>query len=265
MNFRLILDGAALGAENMARDEAILLANARDFGFPTLRFYSWEPFCVSLGRLQKILPPDMSKKLENGEWVCGRDVVRRLTGGRAVWHAREITYSICAPLEILPPNLQSVNGAYDWLSRGFLRGLQNLGLPVEMAPTGAQSEGANCFAASASCDFLANGKKLIGAAQCRVEGAFLQHGSLLLEIDEKWPNRAGGEMKNAISLRELDLSVEKSQILEALCEGFATHTGAKLENGVTNARESELAKELEGKYRSLKWTLAPKNWDVKCA
>ena len=242
----------------MARDEALLLANARSFGVPTLRFYNWEPFCTSLGRLQRLLPPGLSEKFENGEFLCGRDVVRRPTGGRAVWHAREITYSIAAPLEMLPLEAQSVNGAYEWLGRGFLLGLQSLGLPVEMAPSGARSEGANCFAASASCDFLARGKKLIGAAQCRAGGAFLQHGSLLLEIDPQWPARAGSVM-NAISLQELGFRGETSEIVAALCQGFAAHSGTKLENATLGEREMELANELEAKYRAWEWTLGIKS------
>ena len=255
MKFRLLLDNEAQGAQNMARDEALLLSNARGFGVPTLRFYGWHPFCVSLGRLQRILPAGLENELENGILQCGRDAVRRPTGGRAVWHAREITYSIAAPLEILPEGSQSVSGAYDWLSRGFLRGLQDLGLPVEMAPSGARSDGANCFGASAGCDFLAHGKKLIGAAQCRSEGAFLQHGSILLEIDPQWEARAGGAMTSAISLRALGLKSEKSEIIAALCAGFSDQSGAVLEKTEWEKREIELAHALQFKYQAKKWTL----------
>lgn len=249
--WRLFLDGAHSGAWNMAVDEAMLVAHARGHAPATLRFYSWQPFCLSLGRLQKQLP-DAALHLK-GDY----DVVRRPTGGRTVWHAHEITYSAVVRAELLPPGSRSVEGAYRWLSEGFLRGLQSLGLPVEMAPTGVRTNGSNCFAASASCDFLANGKKLIGAAQCRRDDSILQHGSLLLSInEEEWQQLAGGPMSGATSLEELGLRQSRETVIGALSEGFAAIAGGEWSKGALTAGEMKLAQTLlKEKYSQESWTL----------
>ncbi|PQV63202.1 lipoate-protein ligase A [Abditibacterium utsteinense] len=265
----------------MAVDEAMLLAHARGFAPPTLRFYGWNPECLSLGRLQKQLPDAVREKeraeisntgISNGkvkgvdrneddekETAADFDVVRRPTGGRAVWHAQEITYCAVVRAELLPPEARSVEGAYRWLSEGFLRGLQLLGLPVALAPGGVKANGPNCFAVSASCDFVANGKKLIGAAQCRAEDAILQHGSLLLSIDEnRWRNLAGGPMDSAISLRELG-NFSRDAVVEALCAGFAATANVRWQPDGLGTRESELAQLLwERKYVRPEWTFGAK-------
>ncbi len=238
----------------MAVDEAMLLAHARDFALPTLRFYGWNPSCLSLGRLQKQLPDAVSSA--STEF----DIVRRPTGGRAVWHAAEITYCSVVRAELLPPESRGVAGAYAYLSAGFLRGLQSLGLAVEMAPGGVRTDGANCFAASAGCDFVIEGKKLIGAAQCRKDEAILQHGSLLVSIDEtQWRANAGGPMDGATSLEALGLTLSQETVVEALYRGFAAHAGASWQQGGLSEREGSLAQLLlNQKYTSAEWTLGAK-------
>ena len=247
-------DGAATGAHNMAVDETLLSSAAR--GQSTLRFYAWQPHCLSLGRLQKSLslPPAVF------EGAIGADVVRRPTGGRAVWHAHEITYALAMPLDGLPAEARTVSGAYRWLSDGFRAGLGALGLPVQMAAQGVRTQGPNCFAASASCDFLVEGKKLIGAAQCRRDDALLQHGSLLLSIDRaQWQARAGGPMHDAISLCDLGVEAATSsdieRIIEQLCAGFERTTGANLSAGALSNAEIESAERLRReKYEDETWT-----------
>jgi lipoate-protein ligase A len=244
-------DGAASGAWNMAVDEAMLWAHSQGLTPPTLRFYAWEPFCLSLGRLQKQLPPAALEETKDF------DLVRRPTGGRSVWHSREITYCAVMREELLPEGARSVEGAYRWLSEGFLRGLSGLGLPVEMAPNGVRTNGSNCFAASASCDFLANGKKLIGAAQCRKYNTVLQHGSLLLDIDEEeWQRFAGGPMEGAIGLSQLAPDLKPGEIVTALQEGFASVARADWTAvGLTNL-EVQMAQLLcKEKYSDESWTL----------
>lgn len=251
-HWRLMRDAPASGAHNMAVDETLLQSAAK--GQSTLRFYAWQPHCLSLGRLQKSLPHAVFA----GE--IGRDVVRRPTGGRAVWHAHEITYALAMPLESLPLAARSVSGAYRWLSDGFCAGLRDLGLPVQMAAQGVRTQGPNCFAASASCDFLVEGKKLIGAAQCRREDALLQHGSLLLSIDRaQWETRAGGPMHDAISLHDLGVSVatasDVERIIEHLCAGFECITGAQLQAGALTPAENQIAGQLRReKYENETWT-----------
>lgn len=251
-SWRLVRDGASTGARNMAVDETLLRSAAR--GVSTLRFYSWRPHCLSLGRLQKAAPAAAFE----GEF--GVDVVRRPTGGRAVWHAHEITYALAMPLDALPPDARSVSGAYRWLSDGFSEGLRALGLPVQMAAQGVRTQGPNCFAASASCDFLVEGKKLIGAAQCRRDDALLQHGSLLLSIDQsQWQARAGGPMNDAVSLSDLGVNVgdenQIEKIIAQLCQGFERVTGADLRLGALSPAEERAAELLvAAKYCNEMWT-----------
>ena len=250
-NWRLMRDGAATGARNMAVDETLLHSAAR--GQSTLRFYAWQPHCLSLGRLQKSLPPAVF----SGE--MGADVVRRPTGGRAVWHAHEITYALAMPLDVLPADARSVSGAYRWLSDGFCLGLRALGVPAQMAAQGVRTQGPNCFAASASCDFLVEGKKLIGAAQCRRDDALLQHGSLLLSIDRaQWEARAGGPMHDAIALSDLNVGVTPADIervIQELCRGFERATGAHLTTGALSPGETARVEQLQrAKYKSAAWT-----------
>src|SRR5688500_13569424 len=103
MIWRLILDGAAAGAWNMAVDEALLLSHAAGAAPPTVRFYDWQPACVSLGRCQKF---DAARAATIRD--CGFDLVRRPTGGRAVLHQHEITYCIVVGAELLPAHCRSV-------------------------------------------------------------------------------------------------------------------------------------------------------------
>ena len=251
-SWRLLRDDGATGARNMATDETLLQSAAR--GVSTLRFYAWNPHCLSLGRLQKSLPDAVF----DGEF--GVDVVRRPTGGRAVWHAHEITYALAMPLDGLPLDARTVSGAYRWLSDGFCDGLRALGLPAQMAAQGVRTQGPNCFAASASCDFLVEGKKLIGAAQCRRDDALLQHGSLLLSIDRtQWETRAGGPMDEAISLSELGINVEShddiERIIAQLCAGFERVTATQLQRDSLSSAEASAVARLETeKYRSAAWT-----------
>ena len=238
----------------MAADETLLRRNAGASPFPTLRFYSWKPYCLSLGRLQKQLPP--GALLPPGERHY--DVVRRPTGGRAVWHAREVTYAISAPLEFLPEDARSIQGAYEWLSCGFLEGLQELGVQSRLAPSDKRGEGGtNCFASSAACDFVVDGKKLIGAAQCRLEGAFLQHGSLLLAMDEgEWERTTGGGMGGATSLENLGFHFEREKVVAALCRGVERAAGVSLtESGWSDEEREQIEQLREKKYETENWTL----------
>jgi lipoate-protein ligase A len=265
--WRLIHDDAATGSWNMAVDEALWEAVSSGDSVPVLRFYSWEPHCLSLGRLQKTLPPAVVQR-ENGERE-DFEFVRRPTGGRAVWHGNEITYSICIALRDLPEDSRSVNGAYTWLSRGFLRGLQELGLRVELSTGNAKADGPNCFAATAACDFVANGKKLIGAAQGRNEYALMQHGSILLSIDDsKWRDLAGGGMEGATSIEAIvkeqggkfsDSKWSRKRIIEALHNGFAQEFGILFEKSSKFEAELQRAQQLKSeKYEENLWNYSAK-------
>jgi lipoate-protein ligase A len=249
VNWRLILDSKYSGARNMARDEALLLC-ASESTRPVLRFYRWNPPCVSLGRLQKNF--DFS-----GAQKCGFDVVRRPTGGRAVLHQHEITYCAVIHEKHLPRESRSVVGAYEWLSAGFIEGLKTLGVRASLSDAHGKSTpvAANCFNAAAQCDFLVDGKKLIGAAQCRKHDVILQHGAILLELNTAaWNNSIGGVMEGATALRELGVLASREAIIAALVGGMERAWNISFEVCGLNREEEQVASRLHAqKYSAPDW------------
>lgn len=249
--WRLIRDGEYSGAQNMARDEALLLTQNEN-STPILRFYNWSAPCVSIGRLQKNFDFERAQN-------AGFEVVRRPTGGRAVLHHHEITYCAVLHSSHLPRESRSVVGAYNWLSTGFLAGLQTLGIRAQLGAARAGSTpsiAANCFGSAAQCDFLVGDKKLIGAAQCRKNDVILQHGAILLDIDETaWHNAIGGAMNSAVSLRALGVLTKRQDVMAALVSGLENAWNIQFQNSVISASESVLASRLQRrKYSALSWT-----------
>jgi lipoyl(octanoyl) transferase len=173
----LVEDEARSGAENMAFDQTLLdLAEQTGEGF--LRLYGWSPACLSFGRHEPALRRYDRTLIE----TLGLDVVRRPTGGRAVWHARELTYAVAAPVSWFGSLSQSYCEIHQILARAMVR----LGVPATLAPaepTVGVGSGA-CFASPAGGEVLVRGRKLIGSAQLRQGTAFLQHGSILLLDDQ---------------------------------------------------------------------------------
>jgi len=178
----------------------MLEAAAREAAPATLRFFSWEPPAVSLGRFQTLEGIDTGYARERG-W----DVVRRPTGGRGVVHHLELTYSIALPPSVL-------GGAGVRTSYHVLTGLLNTGLQsligeaarVSGPAGGCASRGqANCFALASECDAVAGGGKLVGSAQVRRGGALLQHGSILLDAEPDAWARIFGTAGGIVTLREL--------------------------------------------------------------
>jgi lipoate-protein ligase A len=165
----------------MALDEAILEAAARKDSSPTLRLYAWSPPCISIGNAQPVSQID-SQKLNDFGW----DIVRRSTGGRAILHTDELTYSICAPVD--HPHFQGgVLPSYKNISAGLIAALELLGLDVQVHPEVNISEEERadpiCFELPSSYEITVAGKKLVGSAQLRRRGGVLQHGTLPLEGD----------------------------------------------------------------------------------
>jgi len=177
--WRVMRMGLAEGAFNMALDEAILEAVGRKESSPTLRLYAWQPPCLSLGYSQPAADADRDALAWHG-W----GLVRRPTGGRAILHTDELTYSVIAPLG--EPRVRgSVLESYRRLSTGLMAGLERLGLPVQAdeiypQPEGAQPGGPVCFEVPSNYEITLDRKKLIGSAQSRRLGGVLQHGSLPL-------------------------------------------------------------------------------------
>jgi lipoate-protein ligase A len=165
----------------MALDEAILETIIERRISPTLRLYSWSPPCLSLGYAQPISQVDL-ERIRSRKW----DIVRRPTGGRAILHTDELTYSVAATLDN-PHFAGGVLESYKHISQGLVRALQILNVGIEIQPevklTHAEREQAICFELPSSYEITAGGKKLVGSAQVRRKGGVLQHGSLPLVGD----------------------------------------------------------------------------------
>ncbi len=171
--------GPADGAWNMAADQYFAEHMAAG-ELPVMRIYTWRPWCISLGYHQSTACIDLDK--------CKAkriDVVRRRTGGRAVFHAQELTYSV-----ILPKDHRfavSVTDTYRRISTGLARGLQLSGIPasfekrmIDLKAHYEKKISASCFSAAALHEIVIDGRKLVGSAQRRLPGAVLQHGSILI-------------------------------------------------------------------------------------
>ncbi len=179
--WRLIYDqptlGAANGARNMAVDAAILAAVSAGDAPPTLRFYGWMPPCLSLGYGQHAREADADRLAARG-W----GIVRRPTGGRAILHADELTYSVALPADH-PLARISVVESYRRISMALLAALEVLGAHPH---ADRAAEGANaapspvCFETPSHYEITVDGRKLVGSAQVRRREGLLQHGTLPL-------------------------------------------------------------------------------------
>jgi len=177
--WRLLLTAPLDGAANMALDEA-LRERARETGEHVLRVYAWRRPTLSFGRNQRARGLYDPLRLR----AAGLDVVRRPTGGRAVLHHREVTYSVTAPA----PPAASLRESYGRINRLLSDGLRRLGVTVETVAgtarrTPAPTE-APCFELPVAGELVLGGRKLAGSAQWREGGALLQHGSILIEDDQ---------------------------------------------------------------------------------
>jgi lipoate-protein ligase A len=181
--WRLIDTGAANGAWNMAADEAILESIGQGEAPPTLRLYTWQPPCLSLGYAQPFSDVATERLAERG-W----DVVRRMTGGRAILHTDELTYSVTGPKDE-PRLVGGVLASYRRLSQALLQALLQLEVPAEALPepetssSNPEQKDAICFKVPSNYEITVGGKKLIGSAQARKKAGVLQHGSLPLYGD----------------------------------------------------------------------------------
>src|SRR6476661_963579 len=178
MKWRLMLVPPRSGAENMARDTG-LMDRARETGETVLSVYSWERPTLSLGRNQTA-----SGRYDLDAIASrGMDVVRRPTGGRALLHHREVTYSVTSPVS---PD-ETLNDSYERINGLLLEALFSLGVDarVAAATTPALPPGEiPCFAEPSKGELVSAGRKLVGSAQVRENGALLQHGSILIEDDQ---------------------------------------------------------------------------------
>lgn len=176
-----ILDsGSHSAAVNMAIDEALIHWHSKGQIGPTIRFYQWEQPSLSIGHFQNV-----AKTIDfNGIKKHSCQLVRRLTGGSAVLHDDELTYSIVVS-ESHPKIPRSVNQAYFVLAQGILQGYRNLGIDADFSlPALPHAERSSvCFETPAIYEMIVDGKKLTGNAQTRKNGVLLQHGSIPFSFD----------------------------------------------------------------------------------
>ena len=176
--WRLLLAAPRSGAENMARDTA-LQARAARTGETVFSIYSWARPTLSFGRHQPAAGLYDIDKIRS----ANVDVVRRPTGGRAILHDHEVTYSVTAPATDAEP----LRATYDRINRILLDGLARLGVNAEPASTAERAPAPStrpCFEAPGQGELVASGNKLVGSAQWRDDGALLQHGSILVDDDQ---------------------------------------------------------------------------------
>ena len=254
--WRLIDTPPAPGAWNMAVDEA-LAASVAGGGAPVLRFYRWEPACLSLGRNQ----PARGRYDLAALAAAGIDVVRRPTGGRAVLHRRELTYSVAAPVALLGPQRH----AYAAINRALVAGLRRLGAAASLHPaTDARAplpSLAPCFAEPVEGEVVAAGRKLVGSAQRLLGSVILQHGSLPLHDDQSavaallvQADPSAVEAPPATLAEVLGREPAWEELTAALAAGWEESLGAVLAPDALTEGEAAAAREGAERYAGPAWT-----------
>lgn len=240
---RVLQDPPLDGPTNMARDETLLVGVGQGESPSTLRLYEWEPPTISLGYFQpyadyKSLPPPAGTL----------SVVRRLTGGGAILHDREVTYSLTLPIHhILVAH--DPKGLYDIVHKAVARCLASLGVEVTNCGKTDDSTPARgpffCFERRHAYDLLLGQDKIAGSAQRRTRQAILQHGSIVYE------NRYPQQETAVLSLGQKGIA---ECIREALCRELNTVSGVTLELGEWTGAELDGAEALAIKYAGDEWT-----------
>ncbi|MDH5160642.1 lipoate--protein ligase family protein [Heyndrickxia oleronia] len=252
---------------NMAMDEVLLDWHSRGLLPPILRFYSWKPAALSLGHFQKTvgrIDVDRAKAI-------GVEIVRRPTGGLAVLHDKELTYSVVLS-EKHDKMSPSIIEAYRVLSQGILEGYRYLGIQADLAIPNApigKSGTAVCFEESSWYELEIEGKKAAGSAQTRQKGVILQHGSIPMEMDieqlydlftfpnEKVKNKAKHlfEQKAVTINQILGRQTSLEEVKDAFKKGFEKGLDIEFTSYQPNEQMLEEIKELmRTKYESEKYT-----------
>ncbi|WP_053364079.1 biotin/lipoate A/B protein ligase family protein [Bacillus sp. FJAT-27251] len=270
--WRYIDSGDGSPSFNMALDEALLDWHSEGKIPPVIRFYGWNPATLSIGYFQKI------EKEINMEAVKQHRLgfVRRPTGGRGVLHEHELTYSVIVS-EDHPDMPKTVTEAYRVISEGILKGFQRLGLDAYFAVPKSDDEksalknprSAVCFDAPSWYELVVEGRKVAGSAQTRQKGVILQHGAILLDLDEdklfslfKYPNeRVKERMQNAFKTKAVAINeisprrIGIDEAKQAFREGFEEALDIGLEPYTLSPEEMDYVKQLaKTKYESEEWT-----------
>lgn len=261
--------GICTPAYNMAMDEALLHWHSKGMIPPVLRFYGWAPAGLSVGYFQKV-----NGKIDvNNVEKHGFELVRRQTGGRAVLHDQELTYSVIVSEnhERMP---KSVKEAYMVISKGLLEGFKELNINAEFAiPEGKldTTNSAVCFEEPSWYELIVEGKKAAGSAQTRKQGVILQHGSIPINVDTVqlfdlfvYPNdrvkerarRAFGDKAVAINeVSEKMVTFEDTRV--AFKKGFERGLDINLEPFELSKEQLQEVHDLaENKYKSKEWNFS---------
>lgn len=271
--WRLLIEEAPRsGAANMAVDQAIAQMCAAGESPPTLRFYRWQPPAVSLGRHQPLADVDL-----DAVHAHGYDIVRRSTGGRAILHIDELTYSVAAASD--EPRVRGgVMDAYLRLSNALICGLQRLGLAADKA-AGDVRAGPNvsaaCFEVPSAYEITAQGRKLLGSAQSRRANYVLQHGSLPLSGDItrlidllKMDGTMATQLRNQLAAHACTLAdalgvsstgaddlIGFERVAQTLAEGFREALNVEFQlASLTSAETALTAQLIRDRYANENWT-----------
>ncbi len=267
MAWRLISHNVSSIFESMAIDEAIFIDTARSKKPPTIRFYGTYPAAISIGYFQELEDINTKKCREEGI-----DIVRRITGGKAVFHFNEITYCVIASgSENKFPN--SIAGTYEIISQCIARGLSYLGIEAYLAQGGRTTAnlglGACCFSAPSKSELLVGGRKICGSAQMRRREGFLQHGSLLTSFNAREtaallsPSsdlEASADLNNSVTAidKQIKIPVNMKDICEKVKLGFINELGIELAESKLTAAEENLKNDLIKKYKNSHWNMERK-------
>jgi len=273
--WRMIFSGASDGFFNMALDEALLISCQQGASTPVLRLYQWNPPAVSLGYFQSTKRAvDLRKCRERGV-----DVVRRITGGRAVLHQDEITYSVCASTSDSPELGENVQDTYRKLSRALLEFLRVLGIQGEWVRPSAETRltsvsagfSVPCFLSSSRYELTADGRKLMGSAQRRFSlrsGQRMKESSIPLgkgqcQLAELLPDEGStDQLQRELSEKSTHLDallgrkVSPEEMTRAFRKGFEKTWGCRMETSTVRENELQMARRLaRDKYGSDQWNL----------
>lgn len=258
-------------AFNMAMDESLLNWQSKGEIPPVIRFYGWEPATLSIGYFQKAekeIDMDAVKRQ-------GLGFVRRPTGGRAVLHEHELTYSVIVP-ESYPGMPNTVTEAYRVISEGILKGFRRLGLDAYFSVPETEQEkqalkapkSSVCFDAPSWYELVVEGRKIAGSAQTRQKGIILQHGAILLDLDEdklfsvfkfadeRVKEKMRTNLKNkAAAINEIaGRTITIPEAKEAFRQGFAEALSINLEPYIfTEEQLNEVERLAKSKYESKEW------------
>ncbi len=247
LNCRILSTTTNDAYTNMAIDEAILKTIGREKAPPTLRFFRWKPSAISLGFFQS-LEHEVNIEAASDH---GMDIVRRLTGGGTVFHDYdgELTYSFIAPKNMIPDDIVS---SFRKICKALEGGLNEMGVEAQYREVN---------------DVEVDGRKISGSAQTRRYGAFLQHGTILIDInlekmfkvlkipEEKTSDKFITSAKKRVTSlkKQLDKKPTIDQVEKSLSKGFEKQLDLNLTEKSVSDEEQKMAKEIRKKYNSDKW------------